>query len=128
MNGSGHISVSEVDDYKGKINGSGHLICDKIGNARVSISGSGTFQTNEVFGSLTVGISGSGHIDAGKGDIETFNASISGYSGHIKAQEITCRKADLTISGSGNITIGRVIKESNERHSKQSKITVLQRG
>jgi len=59
--------------------------------------------------------------------MDKLEAKING-SGDIDAKNITAKVADVSIKGSGNIIIGRVIEESIEQHSRNGSIKILRRG
>jgi len=127
INGSGNVMLDHIATIECKINGSGDVMCNKAGNPTIHINGSGNFRANEVYGKLKSKINGSGDIYLGSGHVDSFEARING-SGDIDAKNICTLLADLAIEGSGNITVGRVIEQSIEKHSKNSSIKILKRG
>lgn len=127
INGSGEITFDTIFNTECSINGSGDIKCNKASNSKIMINGSGDFEACEVSGNLKAVINGSGDIHAGTGEIDSFEAKICG-SGDIDAENICTRVANIAIEGRGNITIGRVIEESIEKHSKRCSIKVVKRG
>lgn len=127
VNGSGDITVTEIGELKASINGSGDICAARVGNLSIAINGSGDFTTKEVFGSFHSTINGSGAVELGTGELERFESAIYG-SGDIGAKGVSTRTANLSITGSGHIIIGRVIEESIEKHCKGSVIEVIKRG
>ena len=127
INGSGEITLTGVNSFEGKINGCGNINCGKIGNSQISINGSGDIDIREAFGFFKSKINGSGDISLGMGKLDLFEAAIGG-SGSISASGISTKKANVSIEGSGDMTIGWVIEESIEKHSRSSSIKVLRRG
>lgn len=127
VNGSGDVTFDNIYNVECKINGSGGIKCNKAGNSKIIINGSGAFEARQISGSLKSMIHGSGDIHVNTGEIDCLEAKICG-SGDIEAANICTRVANIAVEGSGNITIGRVIEESIEKHSKKSSIKVLKRG
>jgi DNA-binding XRE family transcriptional regulator len=127
INGSGEITFDAILDVECKINGSGDIKCNKAGNPSIIINGSGDFEAGTVSGSMKSLINGSGDIRLGAGEIDLLEAKIFG-SGDIDAENVCTKTANIAIEGSGDITVGRVIEESIEKHSKSSSIKVLKRG
>ena len=72
-------------------------------------------------------VAGSGNVSCGPGHIDSLITSIAG-SGSLDAREITARTAQFTVSGSADITVGRVIEKSVEKLSRNCKLKVLARG
>ena len=128
INGSGDLSLTEVERLDIGINGSGDVKCKKCaGETTALINGSGDIAIECVSGALAANINGSGDIRLSSGELEEMDVTIRG-SGSVDAKKITAGKARLFVEHSGEITLGRVIRESVEKHSKDSKITVLKRG
>lgn len=131
VNGSGMLSVLRANSFEGRINGSGDISCGIIGDPQIHINGSGDVDANVVYGSVKCIVNGSGDINLKANDtdsvLDNFETVIKG-SGDISAGNITTKHANISIDGSGDIVIGRVIEESVEKHSKNSSIRVLKRG
>lgn len=127
INGAGNINVSDIFDLVSVIRGSGDISCGNADNLEIIIHGSGDFKSEKISKSLKASIHGSGDICLGSGEIDNFDVSIRG-SGMVEATEVSTVTANLSVDGSGAIKLGRVIKESVEKHCKGSSINVLKRG
>ena len=127
VTGSGAISADAVlEKYTGEITGSGYLGVNKVKNASVTITGSGEAEMKNVFDRLKASISGSGMITA-DGYLDSLNLGLSG-SGSFRGDRLTCECADINASGSGEISVGTIKKESVEKLSKNVVLTVKNRG
>lgn len=106
VSGSGSMTIDlklngELDT---SVSGSGNL--EVSGNAKVfegSVSGSGRIDASVNADAAEFGVSGSGRISA-RGQVETINATVSG-SGKVLASELAARRADVRITGSGDIEL-----------------------
>ncbi len=127
VNGSGDITVDNINEFEAKINGSGDITGKRIGDSKIGINGSGDLNCKEVFGNFKASINGSGDIKTGVGKLDSLDVTIRG-SGDVDAIDVTTDTANIVVQGSGNVVIGRIIKESIEKHSKNSTIKVLKRG
>jgi len=127
INGSGDIHGSDFEVFTGSMNGSGDIDCNKVGHLTVNINGSGDFTAREIYGAFKASINGSGDIELKSGQVDTFETVIRG-AGDIHAEGITANTANISVDGAGSITVGRVINESVEKHSRGSSIRILKRG
>ena len=127
INGSGDIDFNSVhDSAEITINGSGDISLDTAKNVDATINGSGDISIKTATGDLSTEIRGSGDITIG-GCVENFQCSVSG-SGDINAVDLTASEADIRLSGSSEVTIGRIIKSSKEKIERSATLTVKQRG
>lgn len=115
LSGSGNIKGSSTfdgaDEMELTISGSGNLsLALKAEEVEATIHGSGDMNLEVEAEELSAKISGSGDIDL-SGSADEFEGRISG-SGDIDAKSFQSKEADISISGSGNCTIG-VSKELN---------------
>lgn len=88
------------------LSGSGEIIGKDLiesNNFNVAISGSGDINLNLKVNNIESRISGSGDLTF-KGSTKTFTSSVSG-SGDIEAYGLQTDKADIKVSGSGDMTI-----------------------
>ena len=125
--GSGNVTCGDCGALSARVAGSGDITCRSAANASVSIAGSGDFSCDEISGSASFAISGSGSVALGGGTLDLLQAKLSG-SGSLDARNITVRDAELEGQGSGSMTIGRITGRSVERLSKNYRLTVLHRG
>jgi len=127
INGSGDIDFDSVhESARITINGSGDISLETAKNVHAHINGSGDISIDTATGDLSTVIMGSGDMNIG-GDVEKFHCIISG-SGDIDASDLTVSEAEIQLSGSSDVTIGHVLKSSKEKISKESTLTVKQRG
>lgn len=127
ITGSGAVSADAASErFTGRINGSGYIGAKKAKNADLAINGSGEAEVKNVFGTLNANVLGSGMITAG-GDVENLTVKISG-SGSFCGDDLACERADICVSGSAEINIDRIRKESVEKLSKNAVLTVKSRG
>lgn len=125
--GSGNVSCGGCGALSARVAGSGDITCRSAANASVSIAGSGDFSCDEISGSASFAISGSGSVALGGGTLDLLQAKLSG-SGSLDARNVTVSDAELEGQGSGSMTIGRITGRSVERLSKNYRLTVLHRG
>jgi len=125
--GSGDVTLDNVGSKLDlSIAGSGCLTAQSVAQAECSISGSGDIILKRLTESLSAKIHGSGDIVCG-GRIDKLKLDASGgcsFSG----QDLSVENAELSSSGSANITIGAITGVSVERLSKSSKLRVGSRG
>ena len=127
VNGSGDINFDSVyESTQITVNGSGDISIDTANNVRALVNGSGDISIDTATGDLSVMIQGAGDMNIG-GDVDQFNCQITG-SGDIEATDLTVSEAEITLSGSADVTIGHILVESKEKIDKNSKLTVLNRG
>lgn len=125
--GSGDIAANSLGKSTSiKISGSGDVTAQRAENLDVAISGSGDVAIDDVAGNLSCSIKGSGDLACG-GTVEHLEIKITG-SGDFDGQQLTANEADITISGSGNVNLFRIITRSTERLSKHAKLKVKNRG
>ncbi|MBQ1202856.1 MAG: DUF2807 domain-containing protein, partial [Loktanella sp.] len=98
-----------------------------VHNVAVRISGSGDLAVMNMSGSLEATIAGCGDICCSGGEVETLRVNIAGC-GDLACETLTVGDADITIRGSGTVALGRVTGKSVERLSKDSTLSVGQRG
>ena len=127
VNGSGDIDFRKViESARITINGSGDISLDEAKNVNAIVNGSGDISIGKAAGDLSTKILGSGDMNV-SGEVENFNCTISG-SGDIDASDLTVSEADIQLSGSSDLTIGRIIKSSKEKIDKNATLTVNRRG
>lgn len=125
--GSGDITVSEVSEMlKAGITGSGDFSCSRANNPKLTVTGSGDIDIKDISGDALASITGAGDIKIG-GNVHSIGIGITG-SGGISASKLTTENANIRTDGACNITIGRIIKSSEEKISKFSTLKVLKRG
>jgi hypothetical protein len=78
-------------------------------------------------GSFSANIFGFGNITVRKGCLQAFNMTVRGF-GNVDASGVKTQKSNLSVLGSGDITVGHVVQESVEKHSKNGVIKILSRG
>lgn len=129
VNGSGAgdiFSQVPIKNLKAKIKGSTSIDAMQLENAELNISGSGSLVADELNGSLYGRISGSGSIDILTGVIEHADVAISG-SGDLTIGALV-KTADLSHSGSGDMMIAHVLDEYTAQGSGSGSIRVLKIG
>ncbi|GEM_PF-3579110 len=125
--GSGEIfSQVPIRNLKAKIKGSTSIDAIQLENAELNISGSGSLVTVELNGNLYGRISGSGSIDILTGDIDHADVAISG-SGDLTLGALV-KTAALSHSGSGNMMIAHVLNEYTAQGSGSGTVRVLKTG
>lgn len=126
--GSGGIKVGKVAFGTNiSISGSGDLEADSLCAPLIKIAGSGSIRTREVKGDeMNVSIAGSGEIECG-GEVDTLKLKVQG-SGDFEASGLTVGEAHLSVSGGGDIVIGRIKRASYETLGKNTTLKVLARG
>ena len=107
IGGSGTISIDKVEggSFSGNIGGSGDLNVAgmRVDKAAFAIGGSGNIAAAGTAGTLELSIGGSGKLRAAPLTAQTASVSIAG-AGTVDATVKT--HADVTIVGSGDVTIG----------------------
>lgn len=127
INGSGNIDMTEAyESAKILVNGSGDLNMYSAKNVNAYVNGCGDICIKYVSGDISTEVNGAGDFTIG-GTVDKYNCKVSG-SGDIHAKELTVSEANINLSGSSDVTIGRIINYSMEKISKQSTLTVLKRG
>lgn len=125
--GSGEIfSQVPIRSLKAKIKGSTSIDAILLGNAELNISGSGSLVADELNGCLYGRVSGSGSIDVLTGVIDNADVAISG-SGDLTVGAIV-KTATLSHSGSGNMMIAHVLDEYTAQGTGSGSIRVLKTG
>ena len=128
ISGSGDVATEDVTKKLDvAISGSGDVACAHVHNVAVRISGSGDLAVMNMSGSLEATIAGCGDICCSGGEVETLRVNIAGC-GDLACETLTVGDADITIRGSGTVALGRVTGKSVERLSKDSTLSVGQRG
>ncbi len=146
VNGSGDIVAGGVNILEAKINGAGDITIDEVAfSANVAINGAGSLKAKQVCTPLfkingageatidricgenaVINVGGNGTISLG-GEVDTLSLKVSGAC-DFKSPTLTVREAVLTLSGSSEVEIGRIITRSQEKISKNASLTVHQRG
>jgi hypothetical protein len=127
INGSGMIrSKRRMDTLIASINGSGDIELGDAGETELKINGSGLIRIAEVNGDLNAKINGSGDITA-SGNADSLVVAING-AGDMNLRNMTAKTAKVSISGAGDIVLGRVIDHTEEKLTKNSTFKVIQRG
>lgn len=125
--GAGNIfSQVPIKNLKAKIKGSTSIDAIQLENAELNISGSGSLVADELNGSLYGCISGSGSIDILTGVMDHADVAISG-SGDLTIGALV-KTAELSHSGSGNMMIAHVLDEYTAQGSGSGSIRVLKIG
>lgn len=127
VNGSGDIEAQRL----GKplcigINGSGDVKAKEAADTSIRIAGAGDVAIGRISERLSVHVSGCGDLRC-SGEVEQLDVVISG-GGELKCGELSARVADIVLSGSAQVTLGRIIDHSTERIAKSAKLTVAKRG
>ncbi|NLY96475.1 MAG: hypothetical protein GX082_03455 [Clostridiaceae bacterium] len=99
----------------------------KNDHLKVSINGFGNVDCKELTGSFSANIFGFENITVRKGCLQAFNMTVRGF-GNVDASGVKTQKSNLSVLGSGDITVGHVVQESVEKHSKNGVIKILSRG
>ena len=127
ISGSGNIAAKSLgQSSRIKISGSGDVSAKRAKNLDATVVGSGDVGICEVSGYISCSISGSGDMTCG-GSVDQLKIKITG-SGDFDGQNLTANEADITVSGSGDVEIFRIITRSTERLSKSAKLRVKNRG
>ena len=125
--GSGDVTMDNVGGkLEASIAGSGELTAQSAATADIGISGSGDIVIKHVHESLAASIHGSGDITCG-GHVRTLKLNISG-GGNFDGRNLTVDTADLSASGTADITIGAITGSSIEKLSKSCNLRVAKRG
>jgi len=103
--GSGDIRFAHASTVEAAISGSGVIIFDEARVATMKIAGSGDITANAVRETAVCGISGSGDITLGDGELQRLEASISG-SGDLRAGNLNANEVEISISGAGDVKLG----------------------
>lgn len=129
VNGSGSgdiFSQVPLKNLKAHIKGSTSIDAIQLENAELNISGSGSLVTDELNGCLYGRVSGSGSIDVLTGVIDNVDVAISG-SGDLTIGALV-KIAKLSQSGSGNMMIAHVLNEYTAQGTGSGSIRVLKAG
>ena len=127
ITGAGEITLSEVSEkLTAGITGSGAFSCSRANNPQLRLTGSGAIEVKYMSGNASAVLTGSGEITLG-GNVHTLNSNVNG-SGEVCASRLTVESAIITAYGSCDVTVGRVINESEEKMSKSSTLKVIRRG
>jgi len=131
INGSGNVTWARSEHVNMMINGSG---CIDLVNAKaigLGIHGSGDIRVGTMTGggNFSANVNGSSFTTIQGGICDNFDVKIAG-SGDIAASGLTACNAKIEFEkdSCGEVTLGRVIESSTEKVSKNSKITILNRG
>ena len=104
--GSGDVRIDGIqgDSFSGFVAGSGNMRLRelRIGRTDLRIAGAGSIKAAGKTGAVTLGIAGTGDIDAAKLRSRTATISING-AGSVAAQASS--SADIVIAGSGNVRV-----------------------
>lgn len=109
-----------------KISGSGEISGDSAGGLSANIAGSGDISVKDVNGDLSLVVAGSGDLSCG-GKAGKLTVKISG-SGDLNGKDLSVDEAEIDLSGSSKVELGRIINQSCEKLSKSAKLIVHQRG
>jgi transcriptional regulator with XRE-family HTH domain len=127
ISGSGDLDAKSLGNNSSiKIAGSGSVSADAGSNVTSVITGSGDITVKSVSGDLSCNITGSGDFTCG-GSVDSLSVRITG-SGNFQGERLTANEAYVDITGSGDATVHRIIKNSTERLSKSASLTVMHRG
>lgn len=125
--GSGEIlSYVPIDMLKAKIKGATSIEASQLRNAELNISGSGNLVVDELYGCLYGRVSGSGNIDVLDGLIDYADVAISG-SGDLTIGALV-KTAKLSHSGSGDIMIAHILEEYTAQRTGSGLLRVLKTG
>lgn len=125
--GTGEIlSYVPIKTLKANIKGSTSLEILQLRNAEINISGSGSLSVNELMGDLYGRVSGSGNIGILTGVVDHADVAISG-SGNLTIGALV-KSATLSHSGSGNMMIAHVLDEYTAQGTGSGSIRVLKTG
>ena len=125
--GSGDLSSKSLgDNVSVKIAGSGGVTADSAKNITSVITGSGDISIKDIRGDLSCNITGSGDFTCG-GSVDGLTVRITG-SGDFCGEKLTAKDSNIDISGSGGVTVYRIVKNSIERLSRSASLTVMHRG
>ncbi|MBQ1504233.1 MAG: DUF2807 domain-containing protein, partial [Oscillospiraceae bacterium] len=106
--GSGDFTFENAEDATIRISGSSDVDGGCLtGNTSIHISGSGDFSADAVIGTLEAVSTGSGDFEIDDGNLEMLRIRCAG-SGDFYAPALETVDAEIRISGSGDVVIGRV--------------------
>ncbi len=128
ISGSGSIRLGGVAFSTNiSISGSGDVEADSLCAPSVKIAGSGCVKARDVKGDeMKLTVSGSGDFECG-GEVDTLRLKVNG-SGGFDGARLTVGEAHLSVSGGGDIVIGRIKRASYETLGKNTTLKVLTRG
>ncbi len=128
ITGSGDVEAELLCSPSVKITGSGDLEAKQMrGNEiNMNIAGSGDIKVADIqTDKLTFSVSGAGSMSCA-GEVDVLKLGISGC-GALDGKKLTVGEAHITASA-GDITIGRIKRESHEKLGKGASLKVLARG
>ncbi len=129
INGSGNIELGSIGARLiAEISGSGEIHAAHRDGISMSISGCGDMRLKSLQNEINAQFSGSGTmICSTTCEIEHLKLTVTG-SGDLRAEDIVAQDAELYLRGGASILLGRIKGTSIEKCSKDSNLTVLQRG
>lgn len=120
------LSYVPIKTLKANIKGSSSIEILQLRDAEINISGRGSLSVDELTGDLYGRVSGSGNIDILTGVIDRADVAISG-SGNLAIGALV-KSAALSHSGSGNMMIAHVLDEYTAQGTGSGSIRVLKTG
>lgn len=103
---SGQVNIGDTEGRLQASVRSNNIYAGLVKDAVLSVNGSGEIRVQEVIGSLTAQIAGSGDIRIRQGDVTMLNATVVGSGDIIFGGR--AKDAILTITGSGDIKVAYV--------------------
>ena len=104
---SGQVNIDDTEgNLQASVRGKNNIYAGRVKDAVISVGCSGDIQVQEVSGSLTAQIAGSGDIRIRHGDVTNLNATIVGSGDVIFGGR--AEDAILTITGSGDIKVAHI--------------------
>lgn len=104
---SGKVDIGDIEgSLQASVRGGSYISAGRMKDTVLSLQGGGDIRVQEVNGSLTAQIAGSGHIRIKQGNVTTLTATVTG-SGDIKFGG-KAENAILTVTGSGDIQVASV--------------------
>lgn len=104
---SGKVNIGDIEgNLQASVNGGSDISAGRTKDTVLSLQGGEDIRVQEVNGSLTAQIAGSGDIRIKQGNVTTLNATVTG-SGDIKFGG-KAENAILTVTGSGDIQVTEV--------------------
>ncbi|ARU63546.1 hypothetical protein CBW65_22950 [Tumebacillus avium] len=106
------------------LEGAFSLTCSQVRDAEVTVNGAGSVVIKQIDGTCTAVVNGAGHVHLQSGTPDRLHAQVSGPGSFTAA--VTAQEADLSMFGSGSITVDAVQGRLVENRLGSGTITVNQ--
>ncbi len=126
VSGVGNLEASKLSNVSYHNSGVGDIDIGTVHNFKYEGSGASDVHLKMVTGDVSIRTSGAGDIKIERGNLEHFVINTSGV-GDIQAEGVTTNELDCSLSGHGNVIIGRVLGASREKVSMLSSLRILER-